>query len=999
MRVGGCLRKSAVILGVLSVITALAVGAGLQASTVAGASAQSGDTNSTVTFAYVNGENLTLVTKAGSEINLGVNANAIGAGKDVDGDGYVEIPYVTSNNHLKIVDKTGEMMTLTTDADKSKAKVAIGDHDEDGEDSVYYSTPDGVLKAANIVDNTTRILDGADTATKAVAGVGDVTGDGTPEVVYTDGSNIGYYNQSGVENSFYTNGVGSSDGHGIGAPRDLDGDGTARIPIVTGSNNVALVDGSGSPETLMQDGSAAKSPVAAVDWVNGSNLEVLFLNSSQNDEPYYVTLDKSTGPIDAVSGTADAEAGVAWVQDAPLVLSNFTLVNDSGTLQASFNSSSDLSSLDVTIDGPDSESLNLTDFTENTTDGRYTYTGDYRPGMDGNYTAILNSATATDGDTATPEYTDNATIDTRFNVTDLNATANGFAINISFNATDQLSGASVDIGGAENDTLDLNNFSTSSSDSPYVYTGTYNASTAGEYNVTLTQATSDDDQVDDENLTDSAIADEPLDVWNFTLTNETDGIHVAFNASEQLGGTTVDIDGPPNTTLNYGNFTENVAGDDYTYETTYETTEIGTYNGTLERAESTDGDVATPDLTANATLGDPFDVTNLTATARNGDLNLSFDTTHTLDAVTVEIAGAETDTLTVDAFSTNESAPTYTYTGRYEANTTGNYNVTLTDATATDDQIHDDTLTANATLEPLLTNATLTDTTDQNAIVNETDRVTITAEVSSAADSVTADASAFGAGSVALNAIDASTYEATIDVTVSNVTEQRRVHVTVSGVSGRVASDTTNEVVIDTEPPAVDVGENQTADAGSNVSFSPMHVAEPTTRIVDYEWVVAGAQRSGENVTTAFAEPGDYTVRLAVTDAAGNVGTDALTVTVESNKRTTESSTTSPIGGGSSGGGGSGGLLVPTATATDSQTTTPPTAPTTTTDANSGAPATKTAQESTTTPTNATTTPSQGRPTHNVEMPFGELFGIPVSLPILAFIAATVLAARRRDNQ
>ncbi|MCD2205043.1 hypothetical protein [Halobacterium sp. KA-6] len=647
----------------------------------------------------MDGENLTLVTKAGNEINLGVNANAIGAGKDVDDDGYVEIPYVTSNNHLKTVDKTGEMITLATDADKSKAKVAIGDHDEDGEDSVYYSTPDGVLKAANIVDNTTRILDGADTSTKAVAGVGDVTGDGTPEVVYTDGSNIGYYNTSGVENSFYSNGVGSSSGHGIGAPRDLDGDGTARIPIVTGSSNVALVDGSGSPEKLMQDGSAAKSPVAAVDWVNGSNLEVLFLNSSQNDKPYYVTLDKSTGPIDAVSGTADAEAGVAWVQDAPLVLSNFTLVNDSGTLQASFNSSSDLSSLDVTIDGPDSESLNLTDFTENTTNGRYTYTGDYRPSMDGNYTATLNSATATDGDTATREHTDTATIDTRFNVTDLNATANGFDINISFNATDRLSGVSVDIAGAENDTLDLNNFSTSSSDSPYVYTGTYNASTAGAYNVTLTQATSDDGQVDDENLTDSAITDEPLDVWNFTLTNETDGIHVAFNASEQLRETTVSIDGPTNTTLDYGNFTETKTTDGYAYNTTYETTEIGTYNGTFERAKSTDGDVVTPNLTANATLGDPFDVTNLTATARNGDLNISFDTTHMLVGVKVEIAGAENDTLTVGAFSTNDSNPTYTYTGGYDANTTGSYDVTLTDATATDDQTHDEDLTDTAWIE------------------------------------------------------------------------------------------------------------------------------------------------------------------------------------------------------------------------------------------------------------------------------------------------------------
>lgn len=997
MRVGGE-RNTAVVLGVLTVLSVIVVGAGVQLSTATEA-AQTTETSSKVGFAYVNDGDLTLATRDGNEINLGVSANVIGAGKDADGDGYVEIPYVTSNSNLKIIDKTGEKQTLATDADKTKTKVAIGDHDADQEDSVYY-TQDGVLKAANIVDNSTQTLEEADTSIAAVAGVGDITGDDTPEVVYTDGSNIGYYNESGVNNNFYSSNVGQNNGAGIGAPRDFNNDGTSRIPIVTGSNNVALVNGSGSSETLMESSSAEKSPVAAVDWTGGSDLEVLFVHSNQN-APYYVTLNESVEPIDAVSGTADTEAGIARVADAPLVLSNFTLANESGTLQASFNSSSDLRSLDITIDGPDSESLTLADFNDTTTDGRYTYTGNYTPNTAGNYTATLNSATATDGDTASSEHRDTATIETEFNVTDLNATANGFDLNISFNATEQLSAVTVDIAGQENDTLGLDTFEPTSSESPYVYTGTYTANTTGEYNITLTQATADGDQLD-KNLTAAAIADEPLNVSNFTLVNETDGIHVAFNASEQLDETTVAIDGPTNTTLDDSDFTETETSDGYAYKTTHETTEVGTYNGTLERAASTDGDVVTPALTANATIGNPFDVTNLTATARNGALNLSFETTHTLDTVTVEIAGAETDTLRLGNFSTNDSSPTYTYTGRYAANTTGDYEVTLSDATAVDGQTNDDTPTATAGIEALLANATLTDATDQNAIVNESDRVTITAEVSSAADTVTADASAFGAGTVSLEPTG-TTYQETIDVAVRNVTEPRRVPVSVTGVSGRHARDTTNTILIDTEPPTVDVGENRTVDAGANVTLSPASADDATTRIVTSSWTVDGTQQGGETITTAFEEAGTYPVRLAVTDAAGNVNTDQLTVTVNATGSTTEAPADAPSGGSAGGGAGGGSILsTPTATTTSDAPTTPESPQTTqpaTTTTDSVATTTRTTQDQTETLTNTTTNrETRGGAATSVEMPFGQLFGIPTSTTVLAVITAALVAVRRSDE-
>ncbi|MUV59464.1 PKD domain-containing protein [Halobacterium sp. CBA1126] len=1000
MQVGGCQRKSAVTLGVLVLLSGVVAGAGVPLSPVAGASTQTAESDSTVGFAYVDNGELTMVTRDGRKIDLSVSANVIGAGKDADDDGYVEIPHVTSDGTLRIIDKTGEAMTLATDADAAKTKVAIGDHDEDGDDSVYYTT-DGVLQITSIAENTTETPSGTDTSITAVAGVGDITGDGTPEVVYTDGSNIGYYNESGSENSFYTNSVGSDNGVGIGTPRDFDGDGTARIPIVTGSGNVALVNGSGSPETLMQSGNAAKSPVTAVNWTNGPDLEVIFLNSNQSNAPYYVTLDGTSNPIDPVTRTADAEAGVAWVPDAPLVLSNFTLANESGTIQASFNSSSDLNALEVTIDGPDSESLTLDAFNETTTNGRYTYTGNYTPTTDGTYKVTLDEATAVDGDTASPDTTDSTAVETELNVSGLNATANEFDLNLSFNATDQLSDVAVEIGGAEQASLTLDEFSTASSSPPYEYTGTYNASTTGEYNVTLTQATADD-QVHDENRTDTATVEAQLDVWNFTLANETDGVRVSFNASEQLRETTVEIDGPTNTTLDYGDFAETDTGDGYVYTTTYDTTTAGTYNGTLERAVATDDDVVTPNRTANTTIGEPFEVTNLTAITRHGDLDLSFEATQSLIGVTVKIGGTETGSVPLDAFTTNDSSPTYTYTGTYEVNTTGEYDVTLTDATATDGRTHDDTLTTTATLEPLLVNATLTDATDQNAAVNESDRVTVTATVSTAADSVTADAAAFGASSITLTAIGDTTYRETIDVAVRNATEPRAIPVTVTSVSDRESGETTNTVLVDTEPPTVDAGANRTVDNGTQVTFSPTRVVEPTTRTVEHTWTVAGEVLRGENVTTTINKPGTYTARLAVMDAAGNIGRDSVTVTVEASE-TTQAPSSGSGGGGPSGGGG--GFVSPATTDTPTETTAPPQttthppATTTASEGNSVETSTRTTPEPSTTSPTLTTAARSEPPSHNVEMPFGDIFGVPRSATIVGITVAILIVLRRSNSR
>ena len=73
-------------------------------------------------------------------------------------------------------------------------------------------------------------------------------------------------------------GLGTSDGIGLGRPADLDGDGTARIPVVDGSNRLVLVNSTGS-ETVLVGSGVAKAPVAAVDWDDDGELEVMYRSS------------------------------------------------------------------------------------------------------------------------------------------------------------------------------------------------------------------------------------------------------------------------------------------------------------------------------------------------------------------------------------------------------------------------------------------------------------------------------------------------------------------------------------------------------------------------------------------------------------------------------------------------------------------------------------------------------------------------------------------------
>jgi len=102
--------------------------------------------------------------------------------------------------------------------------------------------------------------------------------------------------------------------------------------------------------------------------------------------------------------------------------------------------------------------------------------------------------------------------------------------------------------------------------------------------------------------------------------------------------------------------------------------------------------------------------------------------------------------------------------------------------------------------------------------------------------------------------------------------------------------------VRDVTPPDARAGSDRVATVGEAVAFDARDSTDDVG-VAGYRWrFEEGASATGATVSHTFDSPGSYDVRLAAVDAAGNRGTDTVTVTVER-----------------SGGGGGGGAPPPSA--------------------------------------------------------------------------------------
>jgi hypothetical protein len=215
----------------------------------------------------------------------------------VDGDGRVELPYVNSSGALKVNDSANEAETLvaggsTASPDTGKSRLAAGAWDgnppavyyaDDSHDTIYRVTTGG---------SPVEVAD-PDNGVNAVAGIGDIDGDGTAELVFADGSQAMRYVEpagarTGALPAVEDGGAGSNNGIGSGSPPDFDGDGTVSVVIVTGSNTVKLASDRESTRypaesTINTDSAAeaAKSPATAADVDEDGEEEIVYLDQSE----------------------------------------------------------------------------------------------------------------------------------------------------------------------------------------------------------------------------------------------------------------------------------------------------------------------------------------------------------------------------------------------------------------------------------------------------------------------------------------------------------------------------------------------------------------------------------------------------------------------------------------------------------------------------------------------------------------------------------------------
>ena len=155
----------------------------------------------------------------------------------------------------------------------------------------------------------------------------------------------------------------------------------------------------------------------------------------------------------------------------------------------------------------------------------------------------------------------------------------------------------------------------------------------------------------------------------------------------------------------------------------------------------------------------PPEVSSYTVDASGQDVSVSFDTDETLSAVSVDVSGAETSTLSgigEDFSETDNGDGSYTYEATYTGSSDGEYTLTLDTATdsASNDGANSQSGTETVdTTSPSFERVKIMDETNTNGVVAEDDNVKISANISDSGtiSSVSYNASSFNGGTGTLS--------------------------------------------------------------------------------------------------------------------------------------------------------------------------------------------------------------------------------------------------------
>jgi len=250
--------------------------------------------------AFTLGDSVRSATNATLETGYGETAEAAGpVVENFSNLGTVEAAAVDAGSDLFVVTTAGDRTTLATGAKGGTSRLTAG-YWQGNAASVFY------VDAAS--DDIRRVTaDGTTTAVAAVTadglgGIADVDGDDADELVFGgDGGNSDEVSYVDDDSTVVRTGqsYGTDSGNvGLGEPADFDGDGTARVPIVDGNNDVQLTDGGGATTTILGSGTAVKAPIGTADVDADGDPEVVFVSTDTNADG-----DNAVRYVDDVTGT------------------------------------------------------------------------------------------------------------------------------------------------------------------------------------------------------------------------------------------------------------------------------------------------------------------------------------------------------------------------------------------------------------------------------------------------------------------------------------------------------------------------------------------------------------------------------------------------------------------------------------------------------------------------------------------------------------------------
>ena len=245
-----------------------------------------------------------------SDTGTGKTMKALGPISDFDSDGTTEVLVVGNNGTIKEIENSANpsVRTVPNTSGSNRAikegKISVGDWDDDGTLDIFYGDQNDNLRRVERDGSENEVL--VNSATAGIAGFGDITGDGTKEVVYSKGTTLQYYD--GTTETQLVNGLTS--GMAIGPLADY-GNGKLQVAIVEDGPEVALVDGTGTVTTITNGEDPRDLPMAAVDLTGDSTLEIAYIpNSPPNDFTIdYTDLNGNIGSLRA--GATVQELGLS----------------------------------------------------------------------------------------------------------------------------------------------------------------------------------------------------------------------------------------------------------------------------------------------------------------------------------------------------------------------------------------------------------------------------------------------------------------------------------------------------------------------------------------------------------------------------------------------------------------------------------------------------------------------------------------------------------------